>query len=92
MNKAELAKSISKDVDLTQEGAKEVVESIVNIITKSLKKGEKVQLSGFGSWEIRNKNKRIGRNPKTGEQITIAAKKVVRFKAGKDLSSIVNTK
>jgi DNA-binding protein HU-beta len=89
MNKAELAKEISQSVDLTQESAKNIIETIVTAITKSLKKGDKVQLSGFGSWEVRTKNKRQGRNPKTGESITIPAKKVVRFKAGKDLAGTV---
>ena len=92
MNKNDLVKAIAADnpEKLTQKKAKEVVNILMDTIKESLSKGEKVQLVGFGSWQVKERAARKGRNPQTGEAIDIAAKKVVKFKAGKNLAEAVN--
>jgi DNA-binding protein HU-beta len=89
MNKAELIDAIAKDAGLTKADAKRALESFVNTTTKALKKGDRVALVGFGSWAVSKRAARKGRNPQTGAEIKIAAKKVVKFKPGADLSSAV---
>ena len=73
MNKAELVEAIAKETGLTKAKSGEVVASIVNNITEALKNGEKVSLVGFGTWSTTKRAERKGRNPKTGEEITIKA-------------------
>ena len=90
MNKAELVEAIAKETGLTKAKSAEVVTSIVNTITESLSKGEKVSLTGFGTWSTSERAERKGRNPKTGEEITIASKRVAKFKAGNELTKNVN--
>ena len=89
MNKAELIDAVASDSGLTKADAKRAVDSFVAATTKALKKGDKVALVGFGSFSVAKRAARTGRNPQTGKAIKIAAKKVVRFKAGADLSSKV---
>lgn len=89
MNKAELANAIAKETKLSKTDSKNVIEAIASVTTKSLKKGEKVSLIGFGSWSVSKRSARTGRNPQTGASIKIAAKKVVRFKPGTGLSESV---
>ena len=89
MNKAELIDSIAKDANLTKADAKKALDAFVNATTKSLKKGERVALVGFGSFSVARRSQRTGRNPQTGKPITIKAKNVVKFKAGSDLSESV---
>lgn len=89
MTKADIA-SIVAGRGLTKKQAMEAVEATLDIVKDALKKGEKIQLVGFGSFQVRAKRARKGRNPKTGEQITIAARKVLKFKPGKALHQAVN--
>jgi DNA-binding protein HU-beta len=89
MNKAELIDSIAKEANLTKADAKKALDAFVNATTKSLKKGERVALVGFGSFSVARRSQRTGRNPQTGKPITIKAKNVVKFKAGSDLSDSV---
>lgn len=90
MNKAELIEAIAKENGLTKSKSGEVVATIVNAITDALKSGEKVSLVGFGTWTITKREERKGRNPKTGEEITIARKTVAKFKPGNDLTKSIN--
>ncbi len=83
MNKAELIAAVAAKADVSQKEAGVVVAAVLDEIKDALKKGEKVQLVGFGSFEVREKAARKGKNPRTGEEITIAASKAPAFKAGK---------
>lgn len=89
MNKAELIDAIAKDADLTKADAKRALDAFINATSGALKKGERVALVGFGSFSVSKRNARTGRNPQTGKEIKIAAKNVVKFKAGNDLANIV---
>jgi len=90
MNKAELIDAISANAKLTKADAGRALEAAVDAIEKTLKKGDRIALVGFGSFTISKRAARTGRNPQTGKEIKIAAKKVVKFKAGADLSKKVN--
>ncbi len=87
MNKAELISKISDDVNLTRGQANAALDSFVDAVTQSLKEGEKVTLVGFGTFSVSKRQARNGRNPQTGQVIKIKAKKVAKFKAGKELSA-----
>ncbi|SDE16295.1 HU family DNA-binding protein [Niabella drilacis] len=87
MNKAELIDKISADAGITKTQANTVLDSFVEAVTKTLKKGDKVTLVGFGTFSVTKRAARNGRNPQTGAVIKIKAKKVARFKAGKELAS-----
>ena len=89
MNKAELITAVAEKAELSKKDTEAVVNATVEVITKALKKGDKVQLVGFGSFETRKRAARIGRNPKTKEEIQIPATKVPAFKPGKALKDIV---
>ena len=89
MNKAQLIDAIAHDAKLTKADAKRALDAFVKNTTGALKKGNRVALVGFGSFSVTKRNARTGRNPQTGKPITIAAKKVVKFKAGSDLSGAV---
>lgn len=90
MNKVELVKEISKKSKLPQKDASAAIEAMTDVITKALKKGTKVSIMGFGTWEVTKRSAREGRNPQTGKKITIKAKKVPKFRAGKTLKDAVN--
>ena len=90
MNKNELVEAISNETGLTRVKSTEVVTSIINTITNTLKNGEKVTITGFGTWSTTKRDARKGRNPKTGEVIDIPSKNVAKFKAGNDLNKTVN--
>ena len=90
MNKTELINAMAADAGITKAAAKKALESFLGNVEKSLKKGNRVSLVGFGSWSVSKRNAREGRNPQTGQTIKIAAKKVVKFKAGAELSGAVN--
>jgi DNA-binding protein HU-beta len=90
MNKAEMIDAIASESGLSKADAKRAVDSFVNVTTKALKKGDRIALVGFGSFGITKRAARKGRNPKTGAEIKIAAKKVVKFKAGADLTQKLN--
>ncbi len=93
MNKAELSEQISKDADLTKTQANAVLDSFTNAVVATLKKGDTVTLVGFGTFSISQRAARNGRNPQTGETIKIKARKVAKFKAGKDFKDkIAGTK
>ena len=86
MNKAELIDAISGESKLTKADAKRALDAFVTATSKALKKGDRVALVGFGSFSVTKRAARKGRNPQTGKEIKIAAKKVVKFKAGAELS------
>lgn len=90
MNKGELIDAVAAAADLTKSDATKAVEAFVDTVTRALKKGEQVSIVGFGSFAVKARAARQGRNPKTGETITIAASKVPGFKAGKALKDAVN--
>ena len=90
MNKTELVAAIAEKTDLTKKDAELALTAVVESITEALVKGDKVQLIGFGSFEVKNRAARVGRNPKTKEAITIPASKAPAFVAGKDLKDAVN--
>ena len=90
MNKAELIDAMAAGSGLTKADAKKALDSFVEATAEALKNGDRTSLVGFGSFSISDRQERNGRNPKTGEVITIQAKKSVRFKAGAELSSKVN--
>lgn len=90
MNKTELIDAIAADAEISKVAAKKALESFLGNVEKTLKKGGKVSLVGFGSWSVSKRAAREGRNPQTGKTIKIAAKNVVKFKAGSELSDVVN--
>jgi DNA-binding protein HU-beta len=90
MNKAELIDAIASGAKLTKADAAKALDATIDAIHKALKKGERVQLIGFGSFSVAKRNARTGRNPQTGKEIKIPAKKVVKFKAGAELANSVN--
>jgi len=90
MNKAALIVKMAADAGITKSAAATAVDSLVDGITTSLKKGQRVTIVGFGTWGISKRRARTGRNPQTGETIKIKAKKAVRFKAGKRLEQVLN--
>ena len=92
MNKAELIAAIAAKTGDTKKGAEATVNAFVEVVSKALVGGEKVQLVGFGSFEVRKRAARKGRNPQTKEEIKIPASKAPVFKAGKALKELVNKK
>ena len=90
MNKSDLIDAMAADAGISKAAAKKALESFLGNVEKSLKKGNRVSLVGFGSWSVSKRAAREGRNPQTGKTIKIAAKNVVKFKAGSDLQNSVN--
>ena len=86
MNKAELIDKIAADAEITKKEANAALDSFTEAIAKTLKKGDKVTLVGFGTFSVSKRAARTGRNPQTGATIKIKAKKVAKFKAGKELA------
>jgi integration host factor subunit alpha len=89
LTKAEIANHLSEKIGLSKREAKEFVETFFEEIKATLESGEAVKISGFGSFELKDKGERPGRNPKTGEDIPIAARRVVTFRAGQKLKELV---
>lgn len=89
MNKTELVNVVATETGLTKTDAAKAVNATFNIIKETLTEGGKVQLVGFGTFETRDRAARVGRNPQTGEEIQIPAKKAPAFKAGKELKNAV---
>ena len=87
MNKAELINKISDDTGITKTQANAAIDSLIEAVTKTLKSGGKVTLVGFGTFMISKRKARKGRNPQTGAEISIKARRVARFKAGKELAA-----
>jgi DNA-binding protein HU-beta len=90
MNKAELIESIADSADLSKASAGRALDAAIESITKALKKGDTITLVGFGTFSVRNRKARMGRNPRTGEEIQIKASKVPGFKPGKALKDAIN--
>ena len=90
MNKTELVAAIVEKTELSKKEAEKAVKAFTEVVADELKKGEKIQLVGFGTFEVADRPAREGRNPKTGETMTIAASKTPKFKAGKALKDEVN--
>lgn len=90
MTKADLVEIVANEADMTKKDVEQLVEIIFDSIVGTLNKGEKIELRGFGSFRVRERNARKGRNPKTGEPVDIPAKRVAYFKPGKDLKDIIN--
>ena len=90
MNKQELVDSVAKEAGLTKADTARAVDAVINQIKKALKKNDKVQLVGFGTFEVAKRAASKGRNPRTGEPINIPASKMPKFKAGKGLKDAVN--
>lgn len=90
MTKADLVEKVAQEAEITKKDAEHLVEIIFESITNSLNQGEKIELRGFGSFRVRERNSRKGRNPKTGEAVDIPAKRVAYFKPGKELKELIN--
>ena len=90
MTKAELVEKVANQINLTKKQTEVVVNTVFSSITDSLAEGKKVELRGFGSFRIRQRNARVGRNPKSGQKVDVPSKKVPFFKAGKELRELVN--
>ncbi|MEJ5316296.1 HU family DNA-binding protein [Tenuifilum osseticum] len=90
MNKAQLIDAIAAEAKITKADAKKALDAFIKTTGNALKKGDRVALVGFGSFSVAKRNARTGRNPQTGKPINIKAKKVVKFKAGSELSGKVN--
>ena len=92
MNKTQLIASVAEIAKVTKKDAEKAVSAVLESVEAALVAGEKVQLIGFGTYEVKSRSARVGRNPQTGKEIKIAAKTVAQFKAGKALSEAVNKK
>ncbi len=92
MNKKELLPVVAHKAEVSKKDAEAVVNAFVEAVTAELKKGGKVQLVGFGTFEVTKRTARVGRNPRTSETIKIKASKAPKFKAGKALKDVVNAK
>ena len=89
LTKAEMAERLYEDVGLNKREAKEFVDAFFDVLREALQQGRQVKLSGFGNFDLRRKNQRPGRNPKTGEEIPISARRVVTFHASQKLKAMV---
>ena len=90
MNKTELVAAIAENADMSKKDVEKALKSFVDVVEEELKKGEKVQVVGFGTFEVAEIAAREGRNPQTGETMTIKASKSPKFKAGKALKDALN--
>ncbi|HIZ65242.1 MAG TPA: HU family DNA-binding protein [Candidatus Blautia pullicola] len=90
MNRTELVAAMAEKTQLSKKDAEAALKAFIDVVSEEMKKGEKVQLVGFGTFEVSERAAREGRNPQTGETMTIAASKTPKFKAGKALKDMVN--
>ena len=90
MNKAELVAAIAAKTELSKKDSEKALKAFIDVVSEELKKGEKVQLVGFGTFEVAKRAARTGRNPQTGKEMKIEASKAPKFKAGKALKDSVN--
>lgn len=90
MNKAELVAAVAEKAELSKKDSEKALKAFVDVVTEELVKGEKIQLVGFGTFEVSERPAREGRNPQTGEKMTIEASKAPKFKAGKALKDAIN--
>jgi integration host factor subunit beta len=91
MTKAELVEEVSRVSDLTKKHSEVIVDTVFRSIIDALQKGEKIELRGFGSFRLRKREPRKGRNPKTGARVDVPTKRVPYFKPGKELKDLINT-
>ena len=90
MNKAELVAAVAERTELSKKDAEKALKAFVDVVAEELKKGEKIQLVGFGTFEVSERAAREGRNPANGQPMQIAASKAPKFKAGKALKDMIN--
>lgn len=90
MNKTELIAAVAEKAEISKKDSEKALKAFIDVVTDELKNGEKIQLVGFGTFEVSERAAREGRNPKTGETMTISASKSPKFKAGKALKDLVN--
>ncbi len=90
MTKAELIEEVSKVVEMTRKDSETIVETIFDSIVNSLHKGDKIEIRGFGSFRTRQRQPRVGRNPKTGSRVEVPSKRIPYFKPSKELRDLVN--
>ena len=90
MNKTELIAAVAERAELSKKDAEKAVKAFTDVVAEELVKGEKIQLVGFGTFEVSERKEREGRNPKSGEKMTISASRTPKFKAGKALKDLVN--
>lgn len=90
MNKTELIAAMAEQTQLSKKDAEAALKAFIDVVSEELKKGEKVQLVGFGTFEVSERAARTGRNPQTGKEMTIPASKAPKFKAGKALKDMIN--
>jgi integration host factor subunit beta len=91
MTKADLVEEVSKVTELTRKDAEVIVDTLFESVIKALREGDKLEVRGFGSFRVRQRNSRVGRNPKTGEKVEVPAKRVPYFKPSKELKDLINT-
>lgn len=90
MTKAELVDEVARSTQLTKKHAEIIVNTVFDSIVDSLRSGEKIELRGFGSFRLRHRGARVGRNPKTGDKVEVPAKRIPYFKPGKELRELLN--
>jgi integration host factor subunit beta len=90
MTKAELIEEVSRVVEMTRKDSEVIVEAIFDSIVKSLRSGDKIEIRGFGSFRTRQRQPRVGRNPKTGTRVEVPSKRIPYFKPSKELKDLVN--
>ncbi len=90
MTKAELIAEVAKAADLPKKDSEIIVSTVLQSIIDALHRGEKIELRGFGSFRLRNRRARTGRNPKTGEKVQVPAKRIPYFKPGRELKELIN--
>lgn len=90
MNKTELVAAIAEKSELSKKDSEKALKAFIDTVTEELKKGEKIQLVGFGTFEVSERAERTGRNPQTGKEMVIPASKAPKFKAGKALKDMIN--
>ena len=92
VTRADLSEAVYQEVGLSRNESADLVESVLNEISDALVRGEMVKISSFGSFAVRQKGERIGRNPKTGDQVNVPPKRIPYFKPGKELKELLNSK
>src|SRR5262249_52318716 len=92
MTKADLVKEVARATDLTLKDSEVIVEEVLSFLIETLSRGEKIEVRGFGSFHVRERQARRGRNPKTGEPVDVPAKRIPYFKPGKELKELINGK
>jgi len=92
MTKADLVEEVSRVTELTRKDSEVIVDTLFESVIQALKAGDKLEVRGFGSFRVRQRNARVGRNPKTGEKVEVPAKRVPYFKPSKELKDLINQK